>query len=152
MGLAVGSTPSRYRRQLAAFHEGVAFVAQVGLFVMLGLLVFPHRLPGVALSGLALAFLLMLVARPLAVWVSTAVSGYTQRERLLLALDRDLDALAVQQRQQRRVVGRGVGPAVLHRPPVQGLGNSGGFKMMLEDRDGLGSEALGRAAKALPIC
>jgi potassium/hydrogen antiporter len=84
VGLAVGSTPSRYRRQLAAFHEGVAFVAQVGLFVMLGLLVFPHRLPGVALSGLALAFLLMLVARPLAVWVSTAVSGYTQRERLLL--------------------------------------------------------------------
>ena len=51
---------------------------------MLGFLVFPHRLPGVALLGLALAFLLMLVARPLAVWVSTAVSGYTQRERLLL--------------------------------------------------------------------
>ena len=30
VGLAVGSTPSRYRQQLAAFHEGVAFVAQVG--------------------------------------------------------------------------------------------------------------------------
>jgi potassium/hydrogen antiporter len=84
VGLAVGSTPSRYRRQLAAFHEGIAFVAQVGLFVLLGLLVFPHRLPGVALSGLALAFLLMLVARPAAVWVSTVSLGYTQRERLLL--------------------------------------------------------------------
>jgi cell volume regulation protein A len=69
---------------LAAFHEGIAFVAQVGLFVLLGLLVFPHRLPGVALSGLALAFLLMLVARPAAVWVSTVALGYTQRERLLL--------------------------------------------------------------------
>jgi len=34
-------------------------------------------------------------------------------------------------------------------PPVQGLGNSGGFKMMLEDRDGLGPEALVEAAKAL---
>jgi hydrophobe/amphiphile efflux-1 (HAE1) family protein len=34
-------------------------------------------------------------------------------------------------------------------PPVQGLGNSGGFKMMLEDRDGLGSEALVQAARAL---
>ena len=84
VGLAVGSTPSRYRRQLAAFHEGIAFVAQVGLFVLFGLLVFPHRLPGVALSGLALAFLLMVVARPAAVWVSTAASAYTQRERLLL--------------------------------------------------------------------
>jgi len=34
-------------------------------------------------------------------------------------------------------------------PPVQGLGNSGGFEMMLEDRDGLGPEALVQAAKAL---
>jgi len=34
-------------------------------------------------------------------------------------------------------------------PPVQGLGNSGGFKLMLEDRDGLGPEALVQAAKAL---
>ena len=55
VGLAVGSTPSRYRRQLVAFHEGVAFVAQVVLFVVLGLLVFPHDLPGVALSGVAIA-------------------------------------------------------------------------------------------------
>jgi cell volume regulation protein A len=84
VGLAVGSTPSRYRRQLAAFHEGIAFLAQVGLFVLLGLLVFPHRLPGVALSGLALALLLMVVARPVAVWISTATSRYTQRERVLL--------------------------------------------------------------------
>jgi len=34
-------------------------------------------------------------------------------------------------------------------PPVQGIGNAGGFKMMLQDRGGLGSEALGRAAQAL---
>ena len=44
VGLAVGSTPSRYRRHLVAFHEGVAFVAQVALFVVLGLLVFPKDL------------------------------------------------------------------------------------------------------------
>ncbi len=43
VGLAVGSTPSRYRRQLVAFHEGLAFLAQVGLFIVLGLLVFPSR-------------------------------------------------------------------------------------------------------------
>jgi multidrug efflux pump subunit AcrB len=34
-------------------------------------------------------------------------------------------------------------------PPVQGLGSAGGFKMMLEDRAGLGSEALFKAARAL---
>jgi cell volume regulation protein A len=58
VGLAVGSTPSRYRRQLVTFHEGVAFLAQVAMFVVLGLLVFPKNLPPVALPGLALAVLL----------------------------------------------------------------------------------------------
>jgi cell volume regulation protein A len=84
VGLAVGSTPSRWRRQLVAFHEGVAFVAQVALFVVLGLLVFPHDLPHVALPGLALALWLVIVARPLAVWLSTFVTRFTHRERALL--------------------------------------------------------------------
>jgi potassium/hydrogen antiporter len=84
VGLAVGSTPSRHRRALVAFHEGLAFAAQVALFVVLGLLVFPHELPGVALPGVALAVLLVLVARPAAVWASTLFSAYTQRERALL--------------------------------------------------------------------
>ena len=84
VGLAVGSTPSRYRRQLVAFHEGLAFLAQVAMFVVLGLLVFPHRLGSVALSGLALAALLVLLIRPVAVWVSTALSQFTTRERALL--------------------------------------------------------------------
>ena len=60
VGLAVGSTPSRYRRQLVAFHEGIAFLAQVTLFIVLGLLVFPQRAAAVASPGLALA----LAARP----------------------------------------------------------------------------------------
>ena len=84
VGLAVGGTPSRYRRELAAFHEGAAFVAQVALFIVLGLLVFPRQLPHVALPALALSVLLILVARPAAVWVSTVASDFTQRERLLI--------------------------------------------------------------------
>jgi cell volume regulation protein A len=84
VGLAVGSTPSRYRRQLVAFHEGLAFLAQVALFIVLGLLVFPSQLPEVAASGLALALLLVFVFRPVAVWASTAFSDFTSRERLLL--------------------------------------------------------------------
>ena len=84
VGLAVGSTPSRYRRQLAGFHEGLAFLAQVVLFIVLGLLVFPRELGNVAVSGLALAALLVLVIRPVAVWVSTVFTAFTRRERLLL--------------------------------------------------------------------
>ena len=84
VGLAVGSTPSRYRRQLVSFHEGLAFAAQVALFIVLGLLVFPSDLPDVAAPGLALALALMLVARPVSVWVSTAFSDFNARERILL--------------------------------------------------------------------
>ena len=84
VGLAVGSTPSRYRRQLVGFHEGLAFLAQVALFIVLGLLVFPHELLGVAGAGLALALLLVLVVRPVAVAASTAFGLFTARERLLL--------------------------------------------------------------------
>jgi potassium/hydrogen antiporter len=84
VGLAVGSTPSRYRRELVTFHEGLAFVSQVVMFVVLGLLVFPRELGSVALSGLALSALLVLLIRPIAVWISTAISRFTTRERLLL--------------------------------------------------------------------
>jgi cell volume regulation protein A len=84
VGLAIGSTPSRYRRSLVGFHEGIAFVAQVAIFIVLGLLVFPSRLPEVALSGLALAFLLVVLIRPVAVWAATAFSDYSARERALL--------------------------------------------------------------------
>jgi potassium/hydrogen antiporter len=85
VGLAVGSTPSRHRRQLVAFHEGVAFLAQVALFIVLGLLVFPSRLSDVALPALALTALLIFVVRPVAVWVSTArFADFTGREQALI--------------------------------------------------------------------
>jgi len=85
VGLAVGSTPSRHRSQLVAFHLGLAYVAQVGLFIVLGLLVFPSQLPPVALSGLALTAVLIFVARPIAVWVSIwPLRQFNRRERLLL--------------------------------------------------------------------
>ena len=84
VGLAVGSTPSRHRRQLVAFHEGLAFLAQVTMFVVLGLLVFPKDLPEVALAGLALAVLLMVAIRPAVVWLSTALNSFSPRERILL--------------------------------------------------------------------
>jgi cell volume regulation protein A len=84
VGLAVGSTPSRYRRQLVGFHEGLAFLAQVAMFIVLGLLVFPSQLDDVAGSGLALALLLVFLIRPVAVWVSTAFTDFSAREKALL--------------------------------------------------------------------
>jgi potassium/hydrogen antiporter len=84
VGLFVGNAAMPLRRELVAFHQGAAFLAQIGLFVLLGLYVFPSRLPEVILSGLVLAAVLIFVARPLAVWVSTAFQGFSTRERTLL--------------------------------------------------------------------
>ncbi|MES1247907.1 MAG: potassium/proton antiporter, partial [Actinomycetota bacterium] len=85
VGLAVGSTPSPYRAQLVTFHEGVAYVAQVGLFIVLGLLVFPSQLPHVALAAIGLTATLVVVARPVAVWLSIApLRAFSRRERVLL--------------------------------------------------------------------
>ena len=76
VGLWVGNTPMPLRRTIVAFHEGLAFLAQVVLFIVLGLLVFPGRLVDVAWSGFALAAVLLFAARPLAVIGSLTPFGY----------------------------------------------------------------------------
>ena len=85
VGLAIGSTASRYRGQLTVFHEGVAFLAQVLLFILLGLFAVPHNLDGVALPSVILMLGLVFVVRPLAVWISTAPLAFTRGERLMLS-------------------------------------------------------------------
>jgi cell volume regulation protein A len=80
VGLCLGNTPNHFRGTLRSFHEGLAYLAQVSLFVVLGLLVFPSDLPPVALSGVALAAVLILVARPLGVLLSLAGQRFKARE------------------------------------------------------------------------
>jgi cell volume regulation protein A len=82
--LALGSGNVPARRTIAAFHEGLGEVAQIGLFILLGLLVFPSTLGDVALEGLALSAVLILLARPLAALVATAFSPFDFRERAML--------------------------------------------------------------------
>ncbi|HVM14996.1 MAG TPA: potassium/proton antiporter [Egibacteraceae bacterium] len=71
-GMVVGAFVPRRRRGIQGFHAGLASVADIGLFLVLGLLVFPSRLPGVALSALAVAGALTFIARPLAVLATAA--------------------------------------------------------------------------------
>lgn len=84
VGLAIGSTPSRYRSQLTVFHEGLAFLAQVAMFVILGLFVFPHELPPVAGASIGVALLLLLTIRPVAVFLSTFGLRFSTADRLFL--------------------------------------------------------------------
>jgi potassium/hydrogen antiporter len=82
--LALGSASIPARRTVVAFHEGLGWVAQIALFILLGLLVFPSRLDDVALKGLALSATLIVLARPIATLAATALARLNMRERLML--------------------------------------------------------------------
>jgi potassium/hydrogen antiporter len=83
-GLVIGSSPTPARRTITTFHDGLAWVAQLGMFLVLGLLVFPGDLPGVAVEGIVLALVLCFVARPVAAFVGTAGAGFSVPERVTL--------------------------------------------------------------------
>lgn len=86
VGLAVGSTPSRYRGPLTMFHEGLAFLAQVVMFVIMGILIVPEDLMAVAIPSIILAIVLVVLIRPIAVWLSlpSPLFRFTRKERVLL--------------------------------------------------------------------
>lgn len=86
VGLIVGAYVPRHRRVILDFHEASANAAEIGLFLLLGLLVFPSRLPSVALSALLVALILTVIARPLAVWLCTLGQGYKWRERTVISV------------------------------------------------------------------
>ncbi len=82
--LALGSAPIPAKRSVISFHEGLGWVAQIGLFILLGLLVFPGDLGGVAGKALALSAVLIFVARPVATFVATALAPFRMREKVML--------------------------------------------------------------------
>lgn len=83
-GLWIGSAAIPARQTIAAFHEGMAWVAQLTMFLVLGLLVFPSDLTDVALEGTVVALVLVFVARPVAVLLATTPFGYGLREQVVL--------------------------------------------------------------------
>jgi len=83
-GLALGSANIPAKQTIANFHQGLGWLAQIAMFLTLGLLVFPSQLGDVAVEGTALALVLVLVARPLAVVGATLFHRFSAAERLIL--------------------------------------------------------------------
>jgi cell volume regulation protein A len=83
-GLTLGSAPIAEREAMATFHDGLAWVAQLVMFLALGLLVSPNALGPIAVQGTVLALLAAVVARPLAALVATTGAGFDLRERAVL--------------------------------------------------------------------
>ena len=84
-GLMIGSLEIPALRTVRAFHDGLGWIAQIGLFFTLGLLVFPSQLDSVAVEATILAAVAMFVARPAAVFVSTAFEHFSVRDKVVLS-------------------------------------------------------------------
>ncbi len=74
-----------HKRSLKQFHDGIAWLMQIVMFLTLGLLVFPSEVMPVAGRALLLSAILALVARPVAVFLTLSWSRFTLREKTFIS-------------------------------------------------------------------
>ncbi len=85
-GLVVGNSRFVHKRSTRSFFDGVSWIAQLSMFLTLGLLVNPSELREVWVPGLIISLVMIFVSRPLAVFVSLSpFRSYTFRDRLLVS-------------------------------------------------------------------
>lgn len=84
-GLVMGKESFSHKKSLIRFQDGIAWLMQILMFLTLGLLVFPSQLIPVAGQGLLIALVLILVARPAAVFFSLMPFRFNFREKHLIS-------------------------------------------------------------------
>jgi cell volume regulation protein A len=84
-GLRLGRMEFPNKKMIGRFHDGLAWLMQIAMFVTLGLLVFPSRLVPLAGTGLLLTFLLMAVARPVSVFLCLWPFHMSFKKKAMLA-------------------------------------------------------------------
>lgn len=84
-GIVMGNRRLVHRQSLARFHDALAWLMQIAMFLTLGLLVFPSQLVAVIGTGLIGALVLTLAIRPFQVFVALAFTRYTAAEKLMIS-------------------------------------------------------------------
>ncbi|MGB2973632.1 MAG: potassium/proton antiporter [Candidatus Competibacter sp.] len=84
-GIVLGNRPLQNIDDIRRFHDGLAWLSQMSMFLILGLLITPHELsPSLAMLGLLIALTLILIARPVAVAVCLLPFRFNWRERVFI--------------------------------------------------------------------
>jgi cell volume regulation protein A len=84
-GIVIGDSDVIQKRSLMQFHDGVAWLMQIAMFLVLGLLVFPSRLIAVSAPSLLISLALILVARPIAVFTALAAARLRFTEKVFIS-------------------------------------------------------------------
>ena len=84
-GLVVGNRQTRAHNSVVVFLDAVTWLAQIVMFVLLGLLVWPQRMGDSAVGAMVVALVLMLVARPAAVFLCLWPFGFQFKEKLFIS-------------------------------------------------------------------
>ena len=84
-GLVVGNKQTRAHNSVVVFLDAATWLAQIVMFVLLGLLAWPHRLADTLLGAIAISLVLMLVARPVAVFLCLAPFKFQVNEKTFLS-------------------------------------------------------------------
>lgn len=83
-GVIIGNTSLPYGNDIHRFHDGMAWLSQIGMFLMLGLLITPSNLIPIIVPAVSIALVLIFIARPLAVMVSLLPFHFPWREQMFI--------------------------------------------------------------------
>ncbi len=84
-GLYAGNKKLQSQISIKRFQDGMTWLAQIIMFLVLGLLATPSEFPAILLPAMALAFVLIFIARPLAVWLCLMPFDFSQKEITFVA-------------------------------------------------------------------
>lgn len=84
-GLMLGNSTFVHQRSLMKFFDGLGWLMQIAMFLAMGLLVFPTSLLAISGAGLLIALILMLIGRPVSVFICLLFSRFSTRAKLMIS-------------------------------------------------------------------